>query len=270
MSNNRSTIVHISDPHFGTEDRQIVNVLLSEINSLSPELVVISGDLTQRALNKQFKKAKDFITKINSPKIVIPGNHDIPLYNLFKRYFSSFDKYKRFIYPVKYPEHKTDKLVVVGVNTSTPFRSQSGRIKEEDIEYLKKYFALIEPTVIKGVVVHHNIIPYSGLKGSSVLGNNEIFLKEMNDLGVNLIFAGHLHKSTTKSYKNNEENKETILLQAGTCISKRLRHEENTFLIIKTDKQSINITSKVYNGSKFISGDVENYNRKFAETTREN
>lgn len=165
-------------------------------------------------------------------------------------------KFHKFISPDQYPEYTSDKLAIIGVNTSTPFRSQAGRIRDEDIEYLKKYFSLVKsPQIIKGVVVHHNIISYENLKGSSVLGNYKKFIDEMNKCGVDLIFAGHLHKSIIKSYNN------TLLLQAGTCISKRLRHEDNTYLVIETGDEKITVSSRVYKESRYTEINKSTYER---------
>lgn len=261
MNNINSTIVHISDPHFGTESKTIADQVVNKINEINPEVVVVSGDITQRALSSQFKKAQSFLEEIKTPKLVIPGNHDIPLYNVFERFADPFAKYNEFISSEEYPKYTSNNLSLVGVNTCTPFKSQSGRIKEEDIDYLKNYFSQVDSNIIKSVVVHHNIMPYEGLKGSSVLGNAETFLPEMNKCGVDLIFAGHLHKSLVINYSEPEVNNSMLLLQAGTCISARLREEENTFLMIETTSSKITVNTFVFNRVRFELADTKTYNR---------
>lgn len=261
MNNNNSTIVHISDPHFGTEDSATAAKLIKSIDDIRPDVVVVSGDLTQRALNKQYKKAKSFLDNIPFPKLVIPGNHDIPLYNLFRRFTKPFAKYHRFISDEEYPEYQSDKIALIGVNSCTPFRSQSGRVKDEYIEHLKIYFAEIDKHKIKGVVVHHNIIPFEGLKGSSVLVNAEKFLSEMNKCGVDLIFAGHLHKSLAMTYNETGIKNNLLMLQAGTCMSHRIRKEKNTFLIIKTGPDKIDVNFRIYTNGEFSLDNIKSFER---------
>ena len=87
------TIVHLSDLHFGKVDKSRINPLINIITGIKPDLVIISGDLTQRATEKEYKEAKKFIKKIKRPVFIIPGNHDIPLFNVYRRLISPFKKY---------------------------------------------------------------------------------------------------------------------------------------------------------------------------------
>src|SRR6478672_294522 len=91
------TVVHISDIHFGRVDYAIVETLTANINEINPDIVVVSGDLTQRARSAQFIEARQFLDKLPKPQIVVPGNHDIPLHNVFARFLSPLEKYKKYI-----------------------------------------------------------------------------------------------------------------------------------------------------------------------------
>jgi 3',5'-cyclic AMP phosphodiesterase CpdA len=91
------TIVHLSDLHFGRVDQQLIEPLIKTISEIKPDLVAVSGDLTQRARSRQFVEARAFLDALPEPQIVVPGNHDIPLHNIFARFLGPLDKYRRYI-----------------------------------------------------------------------------------------------------------------------------------------------------------------------------
>ena len=91
------TLVHLSDLHFGRIDPQLLEPLATKIKEINPDVVAVSGDLTQRARSHQFREARVFLDTLPKPQIVVPGNHDVPLYNVFSRFFSPLDKYRRYI-----------------------------------------------------------------------------------------------------------------------------------------------------------------------------
>ena len=261
MNKYNTTLVHISDPHFGTENPKIADRLIEEIHEINPSVVIVSGDLTQRAFKKQFAKAKKFLDRINFPKVIIPGNHDIPLFNIFQRFINPYKNYKEYISAEQYPEFNSENISLVGVNSCSPFRSQSGRIKDYDIGYLREHFSKENPEKIRGVVIHHNIFPFEEIKGSSALVNADKFLAAMNKCGVDIIFAGHLHKSLAHTYNEAGIENNVLVLQAGTCISRRLREEDNTYLVVKTNKEEINVNFRIYNGSGYEVTNTRKFQR---------
>src|SRR5438045_7094277 len=121
-------IIHLSDVHFGTVDPGAADLVVEKINELSPDVVVVSGDLTQRARSSEFKAARAFLDRLPSPQIVVPGNHDIPLYNAFDRFFRGLDKFQRYITPDLTPTFFDEELAIVGVNTARSMVIKGGRI----------------------------------------------------------------------------------------------------------------------------------------------
>src|ERR1043165_359659 len=107
------TLVHLSDLHFGRIDPAIIDPLIETVRGLNPTLVAVSGDLTQRARSEQFKEARAFLDALPSPQIVVPGNHDVPLHNVFARFFQPLTKYRRYITPDLEPFHADDELAVL-------------------------------------------------------------------------------------------------------------------------------------------------------------
>src|SRR5688572_20358063 len=128
------TIVHLSDIHFGRVDDTTVQPLVNAVKAVDPHLVVVSGDLTQRARESQFEEAKEFLDKLPDPQIVVPGNHDVPLYNLFARFLAPLDNYRKIINDDTEPVYQDEEMVVAGVNTARSLTWKNGRINEEQVE----------------------------------------------------------------------------------------------------------------------------------------
>ena len=123
-----STLIHLSDLHFGKDRPDLLEPLVERVNVLAPDLVVISGDLTQRAREEQFKEARDFIKKINARVLSVPGNHDVSLHRPFRRFFWPWRSYKKYIDQDLTPSFENDEMIVVGINSVDRFSWQTGRL----------------------------------------------------------------------------------------------------------------------------------------------
>ncbi len=236
-------IIHISDLHFGRENKEVVEVLLNEIRGYQPTLVIVSGDLTQRARKSQFMAAGDFLKKIQFPKIVVPGNHDIPLFDLTSRFLFPLDRYKKYITDDFFPTHIDESLGVIGINSAFAFTWKSGRVTQYQLQKIAEKFKSID--VIKILVVHHP--------------SNEIFnkiqhYKYLQEIGIDLILSGHLHQASVRIMNENiaTSNLKTLVIQAGTAVSTRLRRESNSFNLIEIhDKAHLTITVKGFEKHQF-------------------
>src|SRR5215216_6107299 len=123
------TILHFSDIHFGGgQAPNWAEAILAEVDAIKPTLVVVSGDLTQRARTAQFREARAFLDRINAPLIVVPGNHDVPLWNVFNRFMAPLEKYRRWITDKLNPVYEDDALFVMGIDTTRSFTIKGGRI----------------------------------------------------------------------------------------------------------------------------------------------
>ena len=152
------TIAHVSDLHFGTVVPSIAEGLVADLQTLQPSLVVISGDLTQRARRGQFAEARAFLQRLPQPQLVVPGNHDIPFFDVTRRFLSPLTRYREFISEEVNPVHADDELFVVGLNTARSFTWQSGRISEEQVCLLKETLQRAGSRT-KVLVTHHPFIP---------------------------------------------------------------------------------------------------------------
>ncbi len=229
------TLVHLSDLHFGRTDAQVVAALVPLVASLSPNLVVVSGDLTQRAKPEQFREARRFLDALPKPQIVVPGNHDVPLYNVFQRFAQPLHKYRRFITEDLEPFHLDDEIAVAGINTARSLTFKDGRLNEEQMQRLHDRFAPLHDSLTKIVVTHHPFDLPEGHVDAKVVGRAEAAMRVFRKSGAHILLSGHLHLSHVGSSEKRYplDGYSVMLIQAGTATSTRSRGETNSFNVIR-------------------------------------
>lgn len=239
------TIFHISDVHFGPPHLPRVSQgVLEHIEQHRPDMVVLSGDLTQRAKPEQFREARAFVDSIPVPVVVVPGNHDVPLWRVWQRIFDPYGCYKRYFSPELEPVYRDDELLVVGVNTAFGWTIKDGRITMRRLLELAELFERTPETVFKVVVAHHHMIPPPNFGTQRVLGNAYEAIDLFSSVGVDLILSGHLHQA----YIGNSEEfypkgrPPVVILHSGTTTSNRGRggeRERNTCNWLRVDHDSM-------------------------------
>ncbi|MBN2365940.1 MAG: metallophosphoesterase [Calditrichaeota bacterium] len=246
------TIVHISDLHFGTEDPEIVEDLFTDIEKLNADVLLVSGDLTQRSRTRQFLAAKSFLDRFTIPKVVIPGNHDIPLYNVIKRLRKPFKRFKFFISGEDFPEYEDNKISVVGVNSVRSRRWKGGRITEKQINRLKKIFQQKDETLIKLLAVHHNLVFSEETENKKKQVRSAAILQELTASRIDLILMGHDHKTFITGLPDPDaEVYDSILIQAGTAVSRRTRSEKNSYNVLRIQNHQLEVESRSYENKSF-------------------
>lgn len=244
-------IVHISDLHFGRTDKRASSSILDIIDSLSPDLTVVSGDLTQRARSSQFAQASDFLEKIDSPKIVIPGNHDISLHNFYKRFFKPLKAFTVYISDEEYPLYVDDEIAFIGVNSARSLAFKNGRLRSEQIKHVKKIFRESNPDLLRGIVIHHNFIPQSRSEEASI-SNGPLFFDEITSCGVDVILCGHHHHGSVAHAEHYYAySGSTLVISAGTAISRRVRGEPNSFNYLELEEKKIFVRHYEFTQGKF-------------------
>lgn len=251
-------LVHLSDLHFGAHDEAIVMAVLDEVDSAQPDLVIISGDFTQRARTEQFQEACRFLEQLRDnghEVLAVPGNHDVPLYDVLRRFLSPLGRYKRYIDDTLCPWHQLAGVSVLGLNTARSLTFSDGRINAEQIAFVRRHFAQVPQGDLKLLVTHHPLfaLPVSdeGILGKPV-GRQELALDLINDLGIDLLLAGHNHRASTHHARDLVTKAGgALVVQAGTATSIRLREEEQSFNILEVSRDEVTVGLRRWEGSRF-------------------
>jgi 3',5'-cyclic AMP phosphodiesterase CpdA len=235
-------IAHLSDIHFGSVDHSLLEPLERSVNGLEPDLVAVSGDLTQRARTAQFKEARAFLDRLPKPRIVVPGNHDIPLYNIYRRFIEPLSKYRRYITDDLSPTFFDEEIAVVGINTARSLTIKSGRINEEQIAWTREKLCDLDTGIIKIIVTHHPFdLPEGG--EDDIVGRAPLAIKTLAECGADLFLAGHMHTIHTghTAARYGTPSHSALVVQAGTAASTRRRGETNSFNLISVGRLQIAI-----------------------------
>jgi 3',5'-cyclic AMP phosphodiesterase CpdA len=254
-------VAHISDLHFGAVDERAAEALLADIERIDPHLILVSGDLTQRARRSQFVAAREFLDKFAQPKVIVPGNHDIPLYNVVARFGWPLDNYREFITHDLSPTYEDEELVVAGVNTARSNTWKEGRVSPEQIEGLRDYFRSQSPEAFHILVAHHPFIRPPNDGGQELVKGAPAALRMLGECGCALVATGHLHQAYSGDARTHHvELKRAILVaQAGTAISSRRRDEPNTYNLLTIDGDTLKLEVRAHDGPAFRTATVGVY-----------
>ena len=256
------TILHLSDLHFGRVNPLLLDPLLRIVKEIGPDLVAVSGDLTQRARSHQFQQARSFLEALPKPQIIVPGNHDIPLHNVFARFVEPLTKYKRYITDDMQPTYEDEEVVIVGVNTARSLVFKGGRINKTQVDGLREKFCSLGAGIVKVVVTHHPFDLPEGYDESELVGRAKMAMTGLAECGADLFLAGHLHISHTGHTKRyNIHGHSALVVQAGTATSTRERGEANSFNLLRIVYPSIAVERLTWNPSttSFAVANVEEF-----------
>ena len=245
-------IVHISDLHFGRVNPALVAPLIAGVDAVRPDLIAVSGDLTQRATAGEFLAARDFLDRLAYPQVVVPGNHDISLWNFYRRFAHPLERFRRHISADVEPSYTDGELHVVGVNTARSLTWKEGRISERQVERLRAQLCALDPRLFKAVVMHHPFVPPEGTRRHTPVGRARAALGMLERCGADLVLAGHLHlgyaRLTSSFYR--AAGHSILVVQAGTTLSARTRGEQNSFNVIEVEPDVVEITVHVWDAAR--------------------
>lgn len=221
-----STLIQISDPHFGTEQPPVVAALLAFVRRVQPSAAVLSGDITQRARRAQFAAAKRFVDQLGVPHcLVIPGNHDIPLFNVVARVLFPYAGFERVFGAILEPQLECDAFQLICLNTTRPSRHKDGEISNEQIERVARQLREAKGGRLRIVVTHQ---PVHVLRASEV--HNRVHgyheaVQAWADAGADIIMGGHIHLPYVALLGEHfpELTRRCWAVQAGTAVSHRVR-----------------------------------------------
>lgn len=259
------TIAHISDPHFGRHDPIVTEALLDELSGVSlpaPTVVAISGDLTQRARADQFVAAREFLDSLAVPYVVVPGNHDVPLWDFVSRFWRPLKRYRKYITDDLCPCFVDDEIAVIGVNTAHGMTMKDGRITEEQTKTTCRLLSKHDAKW-RVIVAHHPFVVPAGVPRSDIVDGAERALPRLEACGIDVILTGHLHTPHSVDIAGfRADAGKLVAVHAGTCISTRLRGEPNGYNRLTFEHDHVAIVHRVWNGTVFVDGPIKVYRRR--------
>lgn len=244
-------LAHISDLHFGMHHPDIIEAFIDDLTLLKPELIIISGDLTQRAKANQFQQLSEFLTRIKVPKLIVPGNHDIPLDNPLMRFFYPFKRYKTYISSELEASYENDEVNILGVNSATPYKVKDGVLSDETLSRITNHFSN-KDTQLNILFFHHNLKYFSGMHHP--LNNAEEFLEYLKESPIHLVCTGHLHYSNLHLI-DKRQGATCVLLHAGSLSCQRTKDKNNSYYFIDTIQLQCFIQRRIYVNNVFSSAE---------------
>jgi 3',5'-cyclic AMP phosphodiesterase CpdA len=257
-------LIHLSDLHFGAHDETLVEAVEQAVGRIGPDLVVISGDFTQRARTEQFKEACHFLERLRDrghEVLGVPGNHDVPLYDVLRRFLSPLTRYRRFIDETLCPFIELPGVAVLGINTARSLTFKDGRISEQQVEFIHDTFARTDANAVRILVTHHPLFALKvGEQVERAIGRQELALDAVEDAGVDMLLAGHNHHASSQDAGDLVTRAGGVLaVQAGTAISTRGREQEQSFNAIDIVDGTVTIAVHAWNGDVFEPADARSY-----------
>lgn len=216
-----TVLLHLSDTHFGTEQPRVAAALVALAAQQRPNLVVLSGDITQRARPAQFRAAKAFVDQLGAPVLAVPGNHDIALFNLWSRFTRPYARYTKAFGADLEPVHVSADLLVIGVNTTRAWRFKHGEVSAEQIDRVACRLAGARAQQLRVVVVHQPADVIRAEDRADLLRGHHAALKAWSAAGADLVLGGHVHLPCTLAQQGFARR--LWVIQAGTAISSRVR-----------------------------------------------
>ena len=250
-----SRLLHLSDLHFGAHEPELVEAVERRIDEEKPDLVVISGDFTQRARTSQFKEACDFLGRLRDrghDVLGVPGNHDVPLYDVLRRFLSPLTRYKRFIDETPCPFYELPGATVTAVPLG--------------ITALCDTFDRNQSPTLRIMVTHHPLFALPVGEGAGLapaVGRHQLALDAIADAGVDLLLSGHHHHHSVHSARELATRAgPALVIQAGTATSHRLREQNNSFNRIEIDGDAVKLTVFCWSEGRFAAADAQRFIRE--------
>lgn len=234
-----SVILHLSDTHFGTERAEVCAALWQLAEEVRPDVAILSGDVTQRARPGQFEAARQFVERLTAhSKLVIPGNHDIPLFNLFARVFNPYGNYRHAFGHALEPQFANQDVLVIGVNATRPWRHADGEVSAQQIERVSQQLQSASLGQLCIVAVHQPVYAARESDQANLLHGHREAIEAWAAAGADLILSGHIHLAYMRDLREAYPDlpRPVWTLSAGTAVSRRVRDEKpNSVNLIRYD-----------------------------------
>lgn len=246
-------LAHLSDLHFGRTDARVVEALQAALLRARPDLLVISGDLTQRARRTEFEQARAFLDSLPFPRLVVPGNHDIPLYSVVERCLRPLDRYCRYITEDRAPFYGDDELAIAGLDT-TRIVTKNGRIQRQEVARACERLIAAAPRGTRVIVTHHPFDLPPAFASSYLVKNASSAMKLFASCRVDLFLSGHLHTAHWNEAAERYDlgGHAALVVHAGTAVSTRLRRQPNSWNLIEIERPRLAVVRFSYDNGTAV------------------
>lgn len=259
-----SVIAHLSDLHFGKPNLRIRAALLRDLKRLKPALIIVSGDLTQRALNRQFRRAQEFLHELPAPYLVVPGNHDVPV-SFAHRLLAPLARYKYYISPQLCPAFVGKEFRVIGINTAHSAAIEAGRFTRRRLERLTRLLATLPKRNVTLIVAHHPFVRPPGVFRirRTVVGAKHA-LKVFEKIGVDLVLSGHFHKHHLADLRDTYQHlrHSIIHVQTAAAMRKSFSSDQIGYTILTVGGSRVSVATRLWNGRQFRPRSAHSLRRK--------
>ena len=258
------TVVHLSDLHFGADDPAVVAALQQDLALLQPDVIAVSGDLTQRARNNQFASARTFLDALTAPLVVVPGNHDVPLYDLFRRFARPLNRFRRHI--GDHASYVDEEVAVIGADTTRSLTIKDGGLTRSAVARVLAEFERIPPAATRILVCHHPFdrVPRRATRWAFPAVWTDA-VATLVEGGVDVILSGHLHLSYAghSATRYRTSGRAAVVVEAGTATSVRGRGETNAFNVLRIDRDAISVERQEWRAQegRFAAGQEDRFTR---------
>jgi 3',5'-cyclic AMP phosphodiesterase CpdA len=244
-------LAHLSDIHFGCEDAAACEAAIHALAAFAPDLVVVTGDLTRNGLPSEFAAAKAWLDRLPSPRLVTPGNHDTPYWNLPLRALAPFGRYRRFIGPVSEAVDRAG-LAARAMNSARGAQPRlnwsRGAVRLASVRRAGEELIQAGPAALKVFACHHPLREVEGERVAGGVRRGAAASAILVDAGVDLILTGHLHLPF--AYPLPYGDGRTYAVGAGT-LSVRTRGTPTGFSTIEANAEEIRVTALGWTGAHF-------------------
>jgi 3',5'-cyclic AMP phosphodiesterase CpdA len=231
-------IVHLSDIHFGAQLDELAESLVDDIWDRRPDLVVVSGDLTQRARRNQFIEARAFLDRLHCPVLTVMGNHDVPLFDIPRRLVSPTGRYQKYVTPSLDPIVDLPGLVAIGLDSMPAWRWKAGHVSPRQAELVRETLSRAPSGAWRVLVTHHPVLP----SNLSALRGRQGLVDACAQAGVAVLLSGHTHTASIDIVTlgagadgdgdGDGEKRSALSVVAGTTISSRTRRTANAYSVV--------------------------------------
>ncbi|NKF24456.1 metallophosphoesterase family protein [Solimonas marina] len=225
-----TVLLQVSDPHFGTERRPVAAALQVLVRHQRPDLLVVSGDITQRARRAQFAAARRYFDALGiATRFMVPGNHDIPLLGLWTRCVDPYRHYRQALGPAGDRTMARDDLLLIGLNTTRPWRHTDGEVSSQQVEWAAAQLRQARPGQLRVLVTHQPVHVVRERDAHNRLHGHAAAISAWSAAGADLILGGHIHLPYVAELQAAfpQLPRRLWALQAGTALSSRIRFEAN-------------------------------------------